>query len=359
MAESKATKTKKVTQPQKVKDALKKVKNLPPGVQAKLEARFQDDEEEEIINDLEKQIQEDPEIKQALVAYFAKQHQKADPNAPKRNVSSFMQFLNSNGNRQKMVDELIVGLVKELVAQTGKTSDEVQKEAEKAAQKAVPKYAGERWETMTEAEKQPYLDEAQKDKERYERELAAYNEANGIKKARKKPAGAPKGVRSGYLSYMTKRRAEISQALIAQGTEEKEANKEAFKSATAEWNALSEAEKAPYLEEQAKDQLRYKTEMAAFKANNANADEEVSEKKITVTKKRERETEKKVPVTPVATSSAPKVVQIAKKTPSATTPASSTVKTSASSAQKTSTPSSTKSNSAKPPAKKGKVDESE
>merc|ERR1712038_1078922 len=99
-----------------------------------------------------------------------KQKEK-DPNAPKRALSAFFHF--SNEYRPKIKNEL-----KEAGKDNG-VGD-------------VAKELGDRWKKMTDAAKEPYNRLHEKDKARYEKEMAAYNAKGGTggspaKKAKKAP----------------------------------------------------------------------------------------------------------------------------------------------------------------------------
>ena len=338
--------TTKASQGQKVKDVLKQARSQPAGVQEKLMAKLREEEDQKMVDELYERAQENPAIKKALLEDLEKRsavHPDA-PKGPKRNTSSYMKFLNSNNNRDAMVQEMVA---------SGMTIEEAKKE--------VTKFAGRRWNSMTPEEKQPYIDAANADKQRYAAELEEFQTTNGIKKGRKKAPGAPKGVRSGYLRFVTERRAEISNELIGEGVEKKDANKQAFAKATEEWQQLTDDQKAPYLELQAQDQLRYKNENAAFKAKVAGDDGENSKAKG---QKREREpASSEVPETPASVSAGPPKIQVSKKSAPASAPKSaptSAAKPTSSSKPATTTPAtSTPAKSAKAPAKKAKVDESE
>jgi len=81
--------------------------------------------------------------------FFGKKVKKTrDPNMPKRNLNSYM-FYSPN-------------MVKEL------------KEKSEMTHKEATVKAGEMWSQMTEADKQPFVDMAEADKERYAREMAEF-----------------------------------------------------------------------------------------------------------------------------------------------------------------------------------------
>ncbi|ORX60417.1 hypothetical protein DM01DRAFT_1332570 [Hesseltinella vesiculosa] len=72
---------------------------------------------------------------------------KKDPNAPKRGLSAYMFF--SQANR-----------------------DKVKAESPNASFGELGKILGEKWRAMSDAQKKPYIEMAEKDKARYEAEKA-------------------------------------------------------------------------------------------------------------------------------------------------------------------------------------------
>lgn len=80
-----------------------------------------------------------------------KKKKKKDPNAPKRNQSAY--FLFSNQNREKVKQELGGG----------------------AKITEVASALGQKWRGMNDKDKAPYEALAVKDKERYQKEMQAYN----------------------------------------------------------------------------------------------------------------------------------------------------------------------------------------
>lgn len=84
-----------------------------------------------------------------------KKRKPKDPNAPKKPQSAYFQF--ANVNRQKTKEELIEAGRREV-----KITD-------------VAAKLGEKWRGMTGADKEPYEKLAEKDKERYQKDMEAYN----------------------------------------------------------------------------------------------------------------------------------------------------------------------------------------
>ncbi|CAO1601751.1 Non-histone chromosomal protein 6 [Xanthoria calcicola] len=76
---------------------------------------------------------------------------KKDPNAPKRGLSAYMFFANDN-------------------------RENVRAENEGISFGQVGKVLGERWKALNSKQREPYEAKAKADKERYEKEKAAYND---------------------------------------------------------------------------------------------------------------------------------------------------------------------------------------
>ncbi|CEP13358.1 hypothetical protein [Parasitella parasitica] len=77
--------------------------------------------------------------------------EKKNPNAPKRGLSAYMFF--SQDNRAK-----------------------VKEDNPEASFGTIGKLLGEKWKGLSDQEKKPYLEKAEADKKRYEKEKAAQNE---------------------------------------------------------------------------------------------------------------------------------------------------------------------------------------
>ncbi|KAJ1985471.1 Non-histone chromosomal protein 6 [Dimargaris cristalligena] len=82
-----------------------------------------------------------------------KRRGKKDPNAPKRSLSAYMFFAQSN-------------------------RENIKRDNPDATFGQIGKMMGAQWKSMTDTDKIPYEDQARADKERYEEEKAAYA-ANG------------------------------------------------------------------------------------------------------------------------------------------------------------------------------------
>ena len=192
-----------------------------------------------------------------------KQHKKKkkDPNAPKRPITAFIQFSN------KMRDT-----AKERLTSEGKET----------TPKAVVTKLGEMWKALTEEQKKPYNDEAKKDKDRYETEIAKYvppepsesdSESSGgedgdgkrKKKKVKKDPNAPKKNKSSYIIFTEVNREKVAEELKKK-MGESFTNKEVMKEMGKRWGALPEKEKEQYKILADEDKKRYETELANYKS---------------------------------------------------------------------------------------------
>ena len=148
--------------------------------------------------------------------------------------------------------------------------------------KGMMKALGDKWNSMSDEEKQPFVDEAAPDKARYMEEMKAYKEAMGTHKRKKSKSkkpdnGKPKQPQSAFLLFSGEKRAAI-----------KDANPEAGLGDVAKligkaWGEVSEEDKAPYNEQAAKLKEKYKEDVDAWRvkrvAEGHESDEEPSKKK--------------------------------------------------------------------------------
>jgi len=131
----------------------------------------------------------------------------------------------------------------------------------------VSKKAGELWGKMTDAQKKPYQDKAEKDKLRLEKELKSYvpDPSQFITKKGAKPAkdpNAPKRATTGYFFFMGDNREKI----IKDHNLDASKVADVAKKAGEVWGKMTEAEKKPYMDKAAADKTRYEREMAAYSA---------------------------------------------------------------------------------------------
>jgi len=177
------------------------------------------------------------------------------------------------------------------------TREQVQKELGKTSFGEVTKLQADRWKTMKDTDKAPYEKQAAGLKAQYEKDLAAFKEAGGVKgqaradkkdakKAKadkkanklanadkpKKPAGG------GYGVYVGQHRAEIMKTLPAGSKCTAVAPV-----ASAKWKALTAEEKKPYEEKYKAAMQVYETEIKAWKEskgdNEADDDEDEQDDK--------------------------------------------------------------------------------
>lgn len=190
-----------------------------------------------------------------------KHKKKKDPNAPKRPITAFIQFSN------KMRDT---------------AKERLTSEGSEATPKDVVRKLGEMWKALSEEQKKPYNDEAKKDKDRYDAEMAKYvppahsesdSESSGSdddgkrkKKKVKKDPNAPKKNKSSYIIFTEVNREKVAEELKKK-MGESFTNKEVMKEMGKRWGALPEKEKEQYKILADEDKKRYETELANYKSN--------------------------------------------------------------------------------------------
>ena len=139
------------------------------------------------------------------------------------------------------------------------------------------KAAGQKWNTLTEKQKQPYLKQAEKDQKRFEREQAQFEKngcflnADGVKstelamlKRNFKPnVTTPKKLKSPYQIFIKKSFAEKYQAKLTAAAEPSgtKLGQQVIKELAAEWSTLSDKKKAAFKKIAESDQHRYDREM--------------------------------------------------------------------------------------------------
>jgi hypothetical protein len=127
------------------------------------------------------------------------------------------------------------------------------------------------WAKMTEEDKVPWKAAAEKDKQRYEEEMAAYDGPLRVpnKRAKKHP-DAPKRASSAFLFYSQVMRPRIK----ADNQEMK--NTDISKQLGEAWSKATDEQKAPFVEKERVDRARYKAEMEEW--NRGKADRELAER---------------------------------------------------------------------------------
>jgi hypothetical protein len=108
-----------------------------------------------------------------------------DPNAPKRALSSFLAF-------------------------SGELRPKINAEMPELKLTEVATELGRRWKALSDGEKQPYVDMAKKDKERYEAEMEHYVAPKEFRKKKKRKKGATKRGRASSTSSRASKKAKIS-----------------------------------------------------------------------------------------------------------------------------------------------------
>ena len=149
---------------------------------------------------------------------------------------------------------------------------EFQKELAGQRASEVAKLGGERWKKLSEAEKAVYQQKYDAAKEKYDKDLEAFEAAGGVKEkiARKgkdgkikkaKDPDAPKRPAGGaYGVFLAENRDEIIKTL-PKGYKVPDIGK----AAGAKWKALSEKEQKPYQEKYQKKNEEYKAAMEEYK----------------------------------------------------------------------------------------------
>lgn len=171
-----------------------------------------------------------------------KRSTKKHPDAPKRGLSAYIFF--SNEVREDVKNSMGGG----------------------AAVTEVIKEVSVRWNALSEAKKSKYVKMAEKDKARYEREMANYDGPTVINKRgvkAKKDPNAPKRACSAYIHYAIAQRDNVKASLPADTKAT-----EIIKELGARWAKLSDSQKAKYFKAQEKDKARYEREMALYNAGN-------------------------------------------------------------------------------------------
>jgi len=182
-----------------------------------------------------------------------KNKKEKDPAAPKRSKSSYIIFC-------------------------GAKRDEIKKKNPDMKATEITSKLGEMWQSLNDKQKKKYVDEANKDKERYEGEMNEYVPSEGFEKKGKKKSKA-KRAPSGYIIFCQDKRQEVK-------TENPEMKAtEITKELGRQWRELSQEEKDEYNQ-------RSKEMSAELKAQSE--DEEEKPKKQKKGKKKVEEEEPEV-----------------------------------------------------------------
>lgn len=129
------------------------------------------------------------------------------------------------------------------------------------------KKCSERWKTMSDKEKHRFTQLAEKDKKRYDSEMANYKpkKGEGKRKKRAKDPNAPKRPLSAFFWFCNDERpkvkAQMQEATVG----------EVAKELGRRWNECTEDQKSKYEALAAKDKARYEKELKAYKAGGGGA----------------------------------------------------------------------------------------
>lgn len=113
------------------------------------------------------------------------------------------------------------------------------------------KECASKWNQMCEEEKQPFLDVAAKDRERYKKEMAVYKPA--------RDANKPKRPGTAFMLFMGDFRKEMA------GKEPEGGVAALAKLGGERWRSMSEEDKRPYVEKQNEEKVRYEASMEDYR----------------------------------------------------------------------------------------------
>lgn len=200
---------------------------------------YDDDEEEE-----EEDVEEDvPVAKKRRNKQGGKQKKKKDPNKPKRNMSAY--FLYSNASRER-----------------------VKKENPSASFGDLARIISEQFKSLSPEEKKVWEKKAEKDKQRYEKEMRQYvapdddsDDGGKKKKKSKKDPNAPKRNMSAFFLYSNAMRSAF-----------KNANPDASfgdlaRIISAAFKELPNHERQEWERKAEADKIRYQREVASYNAH--------------------------------------------------------------------------------------------
>ena len=134
------------------------------------------------------------------------------------------------------------------------------------------KKCAERWKQMNDSEKKRFADMAEKDKVRYDKEMATYsppNEAGGRRKKKKKDPNAPKRPLSAFFLFCADERPNVKAKFPQYSVGE------TAKELGERWSKVSADLKAQYEAKVALDKTRYERELEGYqkRSNDLAADD--------------------------------------------------------------------------------------
>merc|ERR1711907_17800 len=144
---------------------------------------------------------------------------------------------------------------------------------------AVSRGAGELWGKMSDADKKPYQAKADKDKERYSKEMESYvpsetsepKKKKGKKGKKEKDPNKPKRGLSAYMFFGKEVRADVI-AKECNGNGSKVTD--VMKGIAARWAKLDAKDKEKFERLSAQDKERYEKEIAEYKKNSGGGDDD-------------------------------------------------------------------------------------
>lgn len=197
---------------------------------------------------------------------------KKDPNAPKKPLTSYILFSNEV---RKDVEKKLNRKGKDF-----KTTD-------------ITRKIGEMWRGLSENDKKPYKDKAEKDKKRYKKEMESYTPSEEYAQpSKKKERTGPKRPKTSFFLFCDDERANV--VADSPDLKPKQVSSELGK----RWKALSDEEKAPYVEAAAKAKEKYNKEVGktteAVEPKKTKSKKKVEEKPAKKTKKKEQNKNSKI-----------------------------------------------------------------
>jgi len=202
-----------------------------------------DEEDEEEDEEPKKKSKKAKESKGKKDKGEKKETKKKDKTGPKRAQNAYMFFANEQ-------------------------RDTVKKDHPEMSPVDVTRELGQRWNAL--ADKSPYNQMAEQDKQRYKDELANMPEGaesaksstkatKGKGKKKEKKEGEPKKALPAYMFFSSAMRKEMKEELAGKGGE-------ATKIIGAKWKGMSDEEKEPYFDMHKKDKERYEEEYDAWRS---------------------------------------------------------------------------------------------
>ncbi|KAK2964958.1 putative High mobility group protein DSP1 [Blattamonas nauphoetae] len=197
---------------------------------------------------------------------------KKDPEAPKRPLSGYFHF----GNEFRPI-----------------ILEELKNEGKESGVTVVAKVISEKWNALDEEGKKKYMELAEQDKARYEKEMKVYESSgkkaewdaqmkgaaaeDDKKKKAKKDPNAPKRAQTAYFAFGDEVRPVIMEELKNEG--KSVAVTVVAKLISEKWNALDEEGRKKYQEIADQDKVRYEKEMKEYESSGKKSDWEKEQKK--------------------------------------------------------------------------------